>query len=285
MNKAMKTSILKLGAASVALLLAGNVMADVIMSINDPNSGGPNSAFCEYAGLSASLGGNTIINGGEWIGIYSFAVQDSGGTSLSTPFYSTCISPNGRLYNGQYTYTPLSFRDASPGINPAGWTSSGSDYWGIQNANYLFQYYSDGIVTGKGVSNLGLSGSGADQGAALALAMYAALYNSRGYGQNWNPTAAFSLNGASAAVTTDYNAILSALQGWNPGPGNLANGYVLRPTDGSAQDMLLLGGLIPQGHLTPVPEPTTVIAGFGALGLLLFGAGVHSKRSVLRIGK
>jgi hypothetical protein len=34
-----------------------------------------------------------------------------------------------------------------------------------------------------------------------------------------------------------------------------------------------------------VPEPTTVIAGFGALGLLLFGAGVHSKRSVLRIGK
>jgi hypothetical protein len=34
-----------------------------------------------------------------------------------------------------------------------------------------------------------------------------------------------------------------------------------------------------------VPEPTTVIAGFGALGLLLFGAGVHNKRSVLRIGK
>jgi hypothetical protein len=37
--------------------------------------------------------------------------------------------------------------------------------------------------------------------------------------------------------------------------------------------------------LAPVPEPTTMIAGFGALGLLLFGAGVHSKRSVLRIGK
>jgi len=36
---------------------------------------------------------------------------------------------------------------------------------------------------------------------------------------------------------------------------------------------------------SPVPEPTTVFAGIGALGLLLFGAGVHSKRSVLRIGK
>ena len=34
-----------------------------------------------------------------------------------------------------------------------------------------------------------------------------------------------------------------------------------------------------------VPEPTTVFAGVGALGLLLFGAGAHSKRSVLRIGK
>jgi hypothetical protein len=37
--------------------------------------------------------------------------------------------------------------------------------------------------------------------------------------------------------------------------------------------------------LVPVPEPTTMVAGIGALGLLLFGAGVHSKRSVLRLGK
>jgi hypothetical protein len=37
---------------------------------------------------------------------------------------------------------------------------------------------------------------------------------------------------------------------------------------------------------TAVPEPTTLLAGAGALGMLLFGAGVHSKRSgVLRIGK
>jgi hypothetical protein len=37
--------------------------------------------------------------------------------------------------------------------------------------------------------------------------------------------------------------------------------------------------------LTAVPESTTMFAGIGALGLLLFGAGVHSKRSVLHIGK
>ncbi len=36
--------------------------------------------------------------------------------------------------------------------------------------------------------------------------------------------------------------------------------------------------------LTPVPEASTMVAGAGALGLLLLGAGVHSKRSVQRIG-
>ena len=38
-------------------------------------------------------------------------------------------------------------------------------------------------------------------------------------------------------------------------------------------------------RVTAVPESTTVFAGIGALCLVLFGAGVHSKRSVIRIGK
>ena len=43
-------------------------------------------------------------------------------------------------------------------------------------------------------------------------------------------------------------------------------------------------GLTADFILTPVPEASTMIAGAGALGLLLIGAGVHSKRSVQRIG-
>ena len=35
---------------------------------------------------------------------------------------------------------------------------------------------------------------------------------------------------------------------------------------------------------TVVPEPTTMIAGFGAFGLLLLGARVHAKRAVIKIG-
>ncbi len=38
-------------------------------------------------------------------------------------------------------------------------------------------------------------------------------------------------------------------------------------------------------EITVVPEPATIVAGVGTLALLLLGAGVHSKRSVLRIGK
>jgi hypothetical protein len=37
--------------------------------------------------------------------------------------------------------------------------------------------------------------------------------------------------------------------------------------------------------ISAVPETRTMVSGVGALGLLLLGAGVHSKRSVLRIGK
>ncbi len=49
---------------------------------------------------------------------------------------------------------------------------------------------------------------------------------------------------------------------------------------------LVLGepGMV-QDQLVIVPEPTTIVAGIGTLALLLLGAGVHTKRAVLRIGK
>ncbi len=74
---------------------------------------------------------------------------------------------------------------------------------------------------------------------------------------------------------------------------SLANGTYynlssyLAPIGGGTYDTITtaqVAGTLVTMSVTPVPEPTTVIAGIGALGLLLFGAGVHSKRSVLRIG-
>jgi hypothetical protein len=44
-------------------------------------------------------------------------------------------------------------------------------------------------------------------------------------------------------------------------------------------------GQLSSFSITAVPESSTLIAGAGALGLLLLGAGVHSKRAVKRIGK
>jgi hypothetical protein len=78
-------------------------------------------------------------------------------------------------------------------------------------------------------------------------------------------------------------SLMFVLSGFNGDLGNL--------TDVSFQygTSLTEPNIIGVPHINPpnavVPEPTTMIAGIGALGLLLLGAGVHSKRSVLRLGK
>lgn len=254
----------RVGVVCLGLSVAGGVRAAVTMSIIDPNAGSPGNALCEYAGLSASLNGSTIIDGSEWIGIYSFNVQSGSSPSLTSPFYTVCLSPNGRLFDGNYTYNLLTFAQANPGINPNLWQYSGTSYWGIQNANFLYQTFSGAIVGGMG-GTYGLGGARADQGTALALAMYAALYNSTGYGNSLGVNH-FVLNSANSSVTTDYSDILSALHSWNS--SDLASGYVLDPTDQTAQEMILLGTYVPQGG--PVPEPTTMIS--GAMLLLPFGA-------------
>jgi hypothetical protein len=79
---------------------------------------------------------------------------------------------------------------------------------------------------------------------------------------------------------------------WSPFTGQImpgATGSVLIQTPLKAWKdsvaSVLDGGTAAAATFAPVPEPTTIIAGAGALGLLLLGAGVHTKRSkVIRIG-
>jgi AraC-like DNA-binding protein len=119
---------------------------------------------------------NQMINGNDLIGIYAFQINsiNPNNLTISSPFYATCLSPQGVLYTGTpYTYTVESYVTASPGLDPGSWVSPGkAPYAGILNANYLFQTLSGSII----------SSQNADQGAAMALAMYTALYNSTGYG-------------------------------------------------------------------------------------------------------
>jgi hypothetical protein len=257
----MRKIIIKLGIPVLALWMGTAAHATVTMTLVNATTYAENSgSFDAYL-----AGTGQIINGYDLIGIYSFNVSAGSAPSIATPFYTTCLSPAGLLDWGTHTYDFLDFAHANNGLNPMAWAHSGTDLWGIQNANYLFNQVSGQIRSGGGVS--GQVGTPADQGAAMALAMYAALYNSTGYGALGGTD--FTIPGLNGPVLTDYNDDINRIKGFSGQP--LANGYVLRPNPtfpGAAQDMILLGSGLPQGFA--VPEPTTVIA--GALLLLPLGA-------------
>jgi hypothetical protein len=198
------------------------------------------------------------INGSDAIGIYKF---NTTGAGISNPFYSVCLSPNGLLDGATHTYDVLSFADAAPGIYPSAWAQSGGanpQYWGINNAAYLWNKYGMAVVTGNQNS----------AAAALEFAIWTSLYNSTGYGvAGAGPW--FAPTGQMDPTTLGYYTGFMA--GLNTsgitGPqftGNILESTVAAtgPNSGGSQEFFMLG--------TPVPEPTTMIA--GALLLLPFGA-------------
>jgi hypothetical protein len=251
----MKSTVFKFGVAAMALSVAVNVSATVTMTLQNATT------FAE-AGFTTTYNGVAQLPSDGLIGIYSFNISPGGNPNISAPFYTTCLSPAGVLDWGTHTYDLESFATANPGLNPNSWANpTGAPLAGIQNANYLFNLLS-GQITRGGVG--GQYGSLADQGAAMALAMYTALYNSSGYG-SLNNNGPFVITGGLAGnVATDYDIDISDLLIATTIP--LPTGYVLRPDPvayGSGQDMILLGS-------TPVPEPATMVA--GALLLLPFAA-------------
>ena len=77
----------------------------------------------------------------ENFGVYNFTVNaidrttaNLTGLNIGSDFNSVCLSPQGLLYPGAYTYNYQSFQVAAPGLNPTGdWSDKG-----IQNAAYLW---------------------------------------------------------------------------------------------------------------------------------------------------
>jgi hypothetical protein len=236
---------------AVAVLLAGGLSAKATITLQlvDGNSKAE-------SGFTSAGSAGAAITGNELIGIYLF--NSSGTEGPVNPFWSTCMSPNGNLDWNSHNYTSLGFAAGSPGQNPASWSTAGTGDSGIQNAQYLWRVFSPTIIA---------SGT-ADQGAGLALAMYEALYESTGYGTTDTADAGkfYVTAGLSGAVLTAYNSYLGALNTASSAANvsaNLGNGYVLRSTEtGAGQDLIW--------SVSPVPEPTTMIA--GALLLLPVGA-------------
>ena len=257
-------------AGVLLLVAAASSSAQVTMSLVNPNDGAPGDQFCEYAGISATLNNSTLITAGaDWIGIYEFDVEPNSTPSISSPFYSVCLSPGGNLPAGDQVYDAETFAQANPGLNapgtPGSWAYSGTSYYGVENANYLFALYSTAITAGDG-QTMGLSGSEADQGAALAMGMYAALYNSTAYGTLGG--SAFVNTSTAENVNTDYNDILETLNGSSAVATAVQGtaGEVLVPENSGSQEFDFAGG----GPPIIAPEPDSVI--LASLGSLLLAA-------------
>jgi hypothetical protein len=258
--------------------MAANARAQVTMAVSN-NGGPPGGGFfaSDYSSLftatlsgytNPNTGNNQIIAGDDLIGIYQFTVTPGGTPTLSSPFYATCISPAGQLTTGNFTYNEETFAQAEPGHNPNAWAGANpvNGGYGIQNANYLYQLIAPGIISGAGPN--GDISTYNDEGAAMALAMYTVLYNSTGYGAYNNAfggpgpfqiTGGLSLS-SDPGVYSDYETYLGDVSGMTS--DQAVTGGVLVPEVATSQDMILIGGA--------VPEPTTIIA--GALLLLPFGA-------------
>jgi hypothetical protein len=242
--------------ALVSALVMGaslSARASVTMTYTD-------SGTFALSGFPADSAG--YINSSDLVGIYKF---DTSGGSVPNPFYSVCLSPAGLLDRNSHTYDVIGFSAANPGINPPNWaygTVAGvPQYWGIQNASWLWNTYGMNIV-----NNTGGIGFQNQRAAALEFAIWTALYDSTGYGavgsSPWQPN---GLGSGANSVGSSYSGYLTAL---NATGGNipLYTGNILRGTSytlsGQQQEFLMLG--------TPIPEPTTILA--GALLLLPFGA-------------
>lgn len=232
---------------------------------------GDYSSYADVVNLGTmTIPGNPTDSG--YIGIYSFNVTSSGTPNVPAgTIWSMCLSPDGTINAGSppanYYYEP--FSQANDGINPSAWAwnnnTSNPQYWGIQNAAYLWKQ----VIGDNTQPNLT-----ADEATGFALAVYAALYNSTGYGTlagtAFDPNfGTSSISGNVADVESSYNRYLELLN-TSSVEGNLVNGYVLVPVsqiqNGQTygQEFLFLGSGTPN---VTVPEPAYfgICAGFGSL--------------------
>jgi hypothetical protein len=252
------------GISALALAMVATTRADVTMTLVDAFSDAENSSS-----FSASVSGyGAVINGDDLIGLYRFNVSaNSGSVPGLGSLWATCVSPAGYLDWNTHTYILESFAQASPGKNPAQWAGANNidGGYGIQNANYLFSTLSQSIINHTAIGQVG---SSADQGAALALAMYDVLYNSTGYGHLGGNSFQFTSGGPTGNVLADYDSDLNLLMSATVTsvPGDL---LAPNPTFlGAGQDQLFVAGAG-----SSVPEPSTVSV--GAIMLVPLGASIY----------
>jgi len=257
-------NLLRLIAAS-AVLLTMNAQASIDFTYLGPaHADGSGQITITYP---TDYTGDTRSENGIWVGQLTMQNPSSGQT-----FSSFCLSPAGNLSPGTASYTPLTFAQAKYGSEPPTWSMTG----GIENAAYLWEMNNGSITTNA-------------QGAALNLALWTAIYNSTAVGTAPS-TGRFSVTGISPEIAAAYAADMAQLNAADPSAVEEAysdnSGYILRPTDSSMQDLLVLPGALPADFLANAnaPEPSTVF-GMGFLGVMAFGGFVGERLKLSRLLK
>lgn len=229
-------------------------------------------------GVDLEGGWSLSIDGTDESGYVGAIKLTAGPVTINT----VCTDIAGVVYlNSTYNYTQKTFAAApTSGIAPfwgsvntpgylsthANVVNTASATQGIQNAAYLFAQYGSYLTSGT-----------LSQKAAVQIAVWAALYDS-GNSQDWATDLSYSSgttarfhaaapSGDAAALTTAIGWLNSALGSDGTGAHTTYSGNVLYSSDlnangTKAQEMLYMP--------TPVPEPTTVLA--GVMLLLPFGA-------------
>lgn len=186
-------------------------------------------------------GGEHTISG-MWVG--QMNIED---TVTHEVFVASCLSPAGGLTYAVTPYDKISPDAAKFGLNPSTWSTTG----GIENAVYIWSRHYNTITSNA-------------EGAALGLALWAALYNSTAIG-TVSASGRFSVSGASAEIASTFNSDLAEVN--SAGQSDIQSVYdtglakILRPVNGSLQDMIIDPSGASSTDPSPLaPEPSSFFA-------------------------